>query len=113
MSNWHPTAYILCSRNCGLLIQVENGHFVKIRGDKHHPMSAGYLCQKATQLDHCQNHTDRLHHPLRRSAKGNFEPVSWEVAIAEIAAKLSELRDIHSTDCLALPITGVEDREII
>lgn len=101
MSNWQPTACILCSRNCGLLVQVEDGHLAKIRGDQQHPISAGYLCQKAAQLDHYQNHADRLHQPLRRSADGNFEPVSWETAITEIAARLTKLRDANGTDCLA------------
>ncbi|MEP0920002.1 molybdopterin-dependent oxidoreductase [Leptolyngbya sp. DQ-M1] len=101
MSNWHPTACILCSRNCGLLVQVEAGHLVKIRGDQNHPISAGYLCQKAAQLDHYQNHVDRLHQPLRRTPDGRFEPISWDTAIAEIADRLIALRDAHGTDCLA------------
>ncbi len=101
MSDWKPTACILCSRNCGLITQVENGHLVKIRGDKNHPISAGYLCQKATRLDHYQNHSDRLTQPLRRTADGRFESVSWDTAIAEIAAKLSALSDAHGNRCLA------------
>lgn len=101
MSNWHPTACILCSRNCGLLVQIEDGHLVKIRGDRNHPMSAGYLCQKAAQLDHYQNHVDRLHQPLRRMPDGNFEPISWDTAIADIADRLIALRDAHGADCLA------------
>ncbi|MEP0983949.1 molybdopterin-dependent oxidoreductase [Leptolyngbya sp. AS-A5] len=101
MSNWHPTACILCSRNCGLLVQVEAGHLVKIRGDQNHPISAGYLCQKAAQLNHYQNHANRLHHPLRRTPDGSFEPISWDTAIAEIADRLIELQDAHGMDCLA------------
>lgn len=101
MTNWQPTACILCSRNCGLSVQTEGGHLVKIRGDKQHPISAGYLCQKATKLDHYQNHADRLRQPLRRNADGNFEAVSWDTAITEITAKLLALRDAHGNTCMA------------
>jgi anaerobic selenocysteine-containing dehydrogenase len=82
-------------------VQVEDGHLVRIRGDRDHPISAGYLCQKAAQLDQYQNHADRLRQPLRRSVDGSFEPISWDTAIAEIAARLVDLRDTHGTDCLA------------
>ncbi len=101
MNNWQPTACILCSRNCGLLVQVKDGHLVKIRGDQSHPISAGYLCQKATQLDYYQNHADRLRTPLRRKTDGSFEPISWDRAIAEIAESLLKLRHTHSSNCLA------------
>ena len=101
MTNWQPTACILCSRNCGLSVQTENGRLTKIRGDKRNPISAGYVCQKAAQLDHYQNHADRLNQPLRRTADGNFEAISWDTAVAEIAAKLVALRDTHGNQCLA------------
>ena len=29
----HKTACILCSRNCGLEIDIEDGRFTKVRGD--------------------------------------------------------------------------------
>jgi len=101
MTDWKPTACILCSRNCGLSVQTENGHLVKIRGDKQHPISAGYLCQKATRLDYYQNHADRLSQPLRKRADGSFEAVSWDTAISEIASRLLALRGAHGNRCLA------------
>ena len=98
---WHPTACILCSRNCGVEVQTQAGHITKIRGDERHPVSAGYLCQKAARLDHYQNHSDRLNSPLRRRSDGSFEPISWETAIAEVAAKLVAIRDAHGGRALA------------
>ena len=44
------TACILCSRNCGLTVEIDNGKFVKIKGDEAHPISKGYICQKAARL---------------------------------------------------------------
>ena len=63
---WHKTACILCSLNCGLEVKVEDGHLVKIRGDREHPGSKGYTCEKPARLDFYQNARDRLTQPLRR-----------------------------------------------
>ena len=98
---WHTTACILCSVNCGIEVQIQDGHMTKIRGDEKHPVSHGYLCQKAARLDYYQNNRDRLTQPLRRRADGSFEPVSWDTAIREIAAKLVQLRDTHGGSSLA------------
>jgi len=89
------TACILCSRNCGLEVDIEDAHLVRIRGDEDHPLSRGYLCQKAARLDHYQHNRDRLTHPLRRRSDGSFERVSWDEAIADIARRLVELRGAH------------------
>lgn len=100
-TNWQPTACILCSRNCGIEVEVHGRTLKKIRGDKNHPISTGYLCQKAQRLNYYQNHADRLSSPLRRREDGSFEEISWETAIAEIAAKLLHLRDTQGGHALA------------
>ena len=91
--DWQTTACILCSINCGLQVQVEDRHIVKIRGDRANPRSLGYTCEKQAGLDHYQNHRDRLTTPLRRRSDGSFEPIDWDTAIREVAARLAEIRD--------------------
>jgi anaerobic selenocysteine-containing dehydrogenase len=95
------TACILCSRNCGLSAEIENGRFVRIRGDDDHPVSRGYICQKAARLEHYQNHPDRLQHPLKRQPDGSFARIGWDAALAEIAGKLLAIRDAHGGDAFA------------
>ena len=76
MTEWRPTACILCECNCGLEVQLGGdggGHLVKLRGDKRHPSSRGYACEKAHRLDHYQHGRDRVTSPLRRRADGTFE----------------------------------------
>jgi anaerobic selenocysteine-containing dehydrogenase len=87
--------------NCGIEVKVEGGRLAKIRGDRAHPMSQGYTCQKALRLDHYQSSPQRLTHPLRRRADGTFEHVSWDTAIREVADRLRRLRDTHGNDSLA------------
>lgn len=89
------TACILCSRNCGLEVTLEDGHLASIRGDGAHVMSKGYLCQKAARLDHYQHHADRLRHPLKRTEDGQFVRISWDQALTEIAQRLLAIRQRH------------------
>ena len=94
-TDWHRSACILCSINCGIEVRLEDRRMVRIRGDKSHPGSAGYTCEKALRLDHYQNFEGRLTTPLRRRPDGTFEPVSWDVAISGVADALGSVRDEH------------------
>ncbi|MEL6674649.1 MAG: molybdopterin-dependent oxidoreductase, partial [Bacteroidota bacterium] len=101
MATTHPTACILCSQNCGIEIQVnETGEFGKILGDKAHPVSEGYICQKATRLNYYQDQK-RLTSPLRKREDGSFEEISWDTAIQEIADKLVHIRDTYGGETIA------------
>lgn len=95
------TACILCSRNCGLKVDIDNGNFIRIRGDEDHPVSKGYICQKAARLAHYQQHADRLTHPLKRMPDGHFATVSWDEALDDIARRLVAIRDQHGGDAFA------------
>lgn len=100
---WHPSACILCECNCGIEILLGDDEltFAKIRGDKQHPASQGYTCNKALQLDFYQNGaTDRVSTPLRRTADGRFEPIDWDTAIAQISARLAAVRAQHGGESI-------------
>jgi formate dehydrogenase len=94
---WQPSACILCECNCGILVQLggpDGRRFEQIRGDKTHPASKGYTCQKALRLDHYQNgRGERVLQPRRRRADGSFETIDWHTAITEVAARLGAVRD--------------------
>jgi anaerobic selenocysteine-containing dehydrogenase len=96
----HHTACILCECNCGLEVDVEDGHLVRIRGDRAHPSSRGYACEKPHRLDHYQHGRDRITSPLRRRADGSFEAIDWDTAIREVAARLAAVRDTHGGDAI-------------
>lgn len=98
---WRPTACILCPENCGLEVQTEGRRIAKTRGDKAHPHSRGYLCQKAARLDYYQNHAERLDRPLRRRPDGTFAPIGWDTAIREVADRLRAIRDEHGGRAIA------------
>ncbi|HEY0399440.1 MAG TPA: molybdopterin-dependent oxidoreductase, partial [Acidimicrobiia bacterium] len=95
--SWQPTACILCECNCGIEVRLggEDGRrFERIRGDKAHPASKGYTCEKALRLDHYQNgRSGRILSPLRRRADGTFEEIDWDTAVAEIAERLRAVQE--------------------
>lgn len=95
------TACILCSRNCGLKVDISDQKFIKIQGDEQHPISKGYICQKAARLDYYQNHDDRLGYPLKRQPDGTFTPLSWDLALQEIAEKLNAIKQNHGGNAFA------------
>src|SRR5689334_15864014 len=94
-TDWRPSACILCSINCGIEVRTEGRRIARIRGDKSHPGSQGYTCEKGLRLDHYQNARDRLTSPMRRRADGSYEPVDWDTAITEVAQRIAEVRDTH------------------
>ncbi len=100
---WQPTACILCECNCGLEVELggdDGRRFVRFRGDKAHPSSRGYACEKPHRLDYYQHQRDRLTAPLRRRADGSFEEIDWDTAIAEVAERLARVRDEHGGETI-------------
>jgi len=100
---WKRTACILCECNCGLEVMLggdDGRHFVKLRGDKAHPSSRGYACEKPHRLDYYQNGIDRVTSPMRRRPDGSFEPIDWETAIREVAARFASVRDQFGGDAI-------------
>jgi len=94
-NEWQHTACMLCSINCGLKVKTEHGHITKVIGDKAHPISQGYVCEKAQRIDYYQNGADRLDSPMRRRDDGSYEAVDWDTAIAEITDRLTRVKQEH------------------
>ena len=100
---WHPTACILCECNCGIEIRLgaDGRTFERTRGDKAHPASKGYTCEKALRLDYYQNgRGERLLSPLRRRPDGTFDEIDWDTAIREVADRLAAVRDAHGGESI-------------
>lgn len=94
-ASWKKTACILCYANCGLEVQTEGRKITKVKGDKQHARSAGYVCQKASRIAYYQNDEQRLSSPLRRKPDGSFEEISWDTAYDEITQKMLSVRESY------------------
>jgi anaerobic selenocysteine-containing dehydrogenase len=83
-----------CPDTCAILVTVEDGVATEVKGDPDHPTTAGVLCTKVARYVERTYHPDRLLTPMRRVGKkgeGKFEPISWEQALEEIAARLKPI----------------------
>lgn len=92
-----------CHSECGVLVSVEDGRVTGVKGDPHHPASKGHVCIKGTTYGDVISHPDRLRYPLKRaSAKGGgqWQRLSWDQALDEIAAKLTAIHDQHGARSL-------------
>ncbi len=92
----------ICEANCGMVATVEDGRVTKLRPDRDHPLSQGYACPKGIAFPEVQEDPDRVLHPLRRKADGEFERVSWDDALADIGTRLRAVRDEHGGDSIGM-----------
>ncbi|WP_102141862.1 molybdopterin-dependent oxidoreductase [Mycobacterium hubeiense] len=89
----------ICEPLCGMVATVDDGRLVALRPDKDHPLSSGFACQKGIAFTEVVNDPDRVTTPLRRTADG-FEPVSWDEAMFDIAARLADIHRRHGSGAI-------------
>jgi len=80
-----------CPDTCAMLVTVENGIAVSVRGDPDHPTTHGALCTKVSRYPERTYHPERVLHPMKRrgpKGSGRFGRVSWAEALADIAGRL-------------------------
>jgi anaerobic selenocysteine-containing dehydrogenase len=83
-----------CPDTCAIRVTVENDRAIRIQGDPDHPTTHGALCTKVSRYTERTYSPDRVLHPLKRvgpKGSGQFERVSWDEALTDIAARLREI----------------------
>ncbi len=81
---------------CSLLVGVQNGKIVKIKGNPEGWLNNGYLCTKALATLEKLNHPNRLKHPLKRTGdrgSGQWKKISWNEALNIISDKFLETKE--------------------
>jgi anaerobic selenocysteine-containing dehydrogenase len=96
----HPSVCTFdCADTCSLTVTVESGRITKVRGSEALPYTDGVICNKvARDMPAFVHGRHRLLRPLRRTGpkgSGAFEAISWEAALAEIHARVSEVIARH------------------
>ena len=94
-----------CAGGCGSLCTVRDGELIHLEGDPDHPINKGGLCPKGAAMFQLRNvidpetrevikNPDRRSHPMvRRPNSKEWEDISWEDAIKEIARHVKDTRD--------------------
>ena len=83
-----------CPDTCAMQVTVQDGRAVKVHGDVDHPPTHGALCAKVSRYPQRTYHDERVLQPLRRvgaKGSGQFEPVGWNEALADIAQRLAAI----------------------
>ena len=83
-----------CPDTCSFVTTVQDGIAIKVQGNPQHPHTDGALCTKVSRYAERTHHPERILHPLRRigpKGSGQFEQVSWDAALADIAARLKTI----------------------
>lgn len=100
-----PTICCYCSGGCGTIGSSRNGELINMEGDPDHPVNRGGLCSKGSsqfgvnsiydpKTDERIINPNRLTKPrVRRPGASEWEEISWEQAIEEIAAHVKKTRD--------------------
>lgn len=81
-----------------MLVTVEGGRAVSVRGNPDHPFTRGTLCVKVNDYTDRVYSRDRVLYPLRRHGpKGgaSFERISWPQALEEIRARWTAIIERH------------------
>lgn len=90
----HSVCALDCPDCCSVLVTVENGRGLKLRGDPSHPVTRGFLCGKVAQYLEREYSPGRLLYPQRRvgaKGEGRFERICWDEALDSIAARLKSV----------------------
>src|SRR5271168_3060916 len=120
IATFEPSVCTLCSAGCGLQVRVMQGEAEvvrggqqgiikmglakKLEGNPQHPVNKGKLCARGNAGLQVLYHPDRITHPIKRTGargSGEFQQITWDDALKEVAGHLSALQASKSTDALA------------
>ena len=94
-----------CPDTCSMVTTVRNGIAIKVQGNPAHPHTDGALCTKVSRYTERTYHPERILHPLKRTGpkgSGQFERVSWDSALSDIASRLSAIANRGSDSSQAI-----------
>jgi len=93
----------ICEAHCGLTVTTLDSQVIRIRADHANPASAGFMCSKGAAMADIQADPDRVLTPLRRCGDvGEFEPVSWDEALADIAGRVTAALATRGPDAFGM-----------
>lgn len=77
-----------CGNKCGMTVYVKDGVLWKFEGHKDHPYVKGTICGRGQAYPAILHSAARVETPLKKDEGGKFVAVSWDEALADIAAKI-------------------------
>src|SRR5258707_12921903 len=82
--NCHPTL-------CGMLVEIEDGRVLSVKGDPDNPDSQGLLCIRGQASREIIGNPERLLHPMVRNRRGgDWRLASWAEGLDRIAERMRD-----------------------
>ena len=79
-----------CGNQCGMGTWTQDGALWRFMGLENHPFTRGHLCVRGLGYTASAYSEDRIVEPMKNDGQGNFSAVSWDEALADIAARIKE-----------------------
>jgi len=84
--NCHPTL-------CGMLVDIDEGRVIAVRGDPDNPDSRGFLCIRGHAAREIVDSPQRILHPMRRARRsGTWAQTTWEDALDVVVERMRAVR---------------------
>ena len=75
---------------------------MRLRPDRDHPVSQGFVCAKGTRFLEVAEHPERLLFPLRRCADGGYERITWDEAMACVVQRLRPILERYGPHAVGI-----------
>jgi nitrate reductase NapA len=98
---WKKAPCRLCGVGCGLLVAVENGRAIAVKGDPDSPVSKGLACVKGFNSVQALYAPDRIKHAMVRR-NGALVEVPLPEALDLVARKLLDTTQKHGKNSVAI-----------
>lgn len=92
-----------CPDACGLLMETDGKTVFKIKPDKEHPMTRGFICRKMQHYERTIHHPDRILTPLIRTGNkgsGEFRSISWDDALKLISDRWKNIIETYGGEAI-------------
>ena len=89
VATWYASSCTECPTGCGVHVRTREGRAVKLEGNPEHPINQGKLCSRGQAALQGLYNPGRLKGPMARGSDGKLQEITWDDAIARLAAKLT------------------------
>lgn len=109
---WTKGVCRFCGTGCGLMVGTMDGRIVATKGDPDAPVNRGLNCIKGYFNAKILYGKDRLTQPLMRMTDGHYDkngkftPVSWDVALDEMAHQMRRVYEEKGPTGIAIAGSG-------
>jgi anaerobic selenocysteine-containing dehydrogenase/Fe-S-cluster-containing dehydrogenase component len=100
-----PGGCNICFNSCSTKYHFQGERLVQVTGNEEDPVLRGRICPKSQLALQIHRNPQRLARPLKRvggRGEHRFEPISWQQALDEIAARLASVREQWGAEALAV-----------